>query len=60
MRLSSNRLADKPHKVAIYGWHYPGGEPIQPLYAGHWDRYVDYSHGLRLVSDNLIIGGTKL
>ncbi len=43
----SNRLAEKPRKVAIYGWHYPEGEPIQPLYAGHWDRYVDYSHGLR-------------
>jgi len=43
--------------VAIYGWHYPGGKPIQPLYVGHWDRYVDYSHGIRLVAGEMIIDG---
>ncbi|MFN8357560.1 MAG: hypothetical protein U0Y10_24085 [Spirosomataceae bacterium] len=39
----------KPNRVAIYGWHYPSGKPIQPLYVGHVDWYVDYSHGIRLV-----------
>jgi hypothetical protein len=35
--------------VAIYGWHKPDGNPIQPLYTGHVNWYVDYSHGIRLV-----------
>ena len=39
----------KPNRVAIYGWHKPDGKPIQPLYTGHVDWYVDYSHGIRLV-----------
>lgn len=43
----------KPNRVAIYGWHYPSGKPIQPLYVGHVDWYVDYSHGIRLVYDQI-------
>jgi hypothetical protein len=39
----------KPNRVAIYGWHKPDGNPIQPLYTGHVNWYVDYSHGIRLV-----------
>jgi hypothetical protein len=39
----------KPHRVAIYGWQKTDGRPIQPLYTGHVDWYVDYSHGTRLV-----------
>lgn len=39
----------KPNRVAIYGWQKPGGTPIQPLYTGHVNWYVDYSHGIRLV-----------
>lgn len=38
-----------PNKVAIYGWHKTDGRPIQPLYTGHVNWYVDYSHGIRLV-----------
>jgi hypothetical protein len=53
------RLAERPHKVAIYGWHHPDGRPIQPLYAGHSDRYVDYSHGLRLVATRMIADGVE-
>ena len=37
------------NRVAIYGWHKPDGKPIQPLYTGHVNWYVDYSHGIRLV-----------
>jgi hypothetical protein len=37
------------NKVAIYGWHKLNGKPIQPVYAGHINWYVDYSHGIRLV-----------
>jgi len=39
----------KPSRVAIYGWYKPDGNPIQPLYTGHVNWYVDYSHGIRLV-----------
>lgn len=53
----SNRLREKPHKVAIYGWHNPDGRPIQSLYVGHVDWYVDYSHGIRLMSQRLDIDG---
>ena len=36
-------------RVAIYGWHRLNGIPIQPVYKGHVNWYVDYSHGVRLV-----------
>jgi len=39
----------KPNRVAIYGWHQLDGIPIQPLYTGHVNWYVDYSHGIRLI-----------
>lgn len=36
-------------RVAIYGWHYRSGQPIQPLSNVHGASYKDYSHGVRLV-----------
>jgi len=51
----SNRLASKPDKVIIYGWHHPNGEPIQPLYSGHVNWYTDYSHGVRVVLNKCIL-----
>jgi len=39
----------KPNRVAIYGWQKADGIPIQPLYTGHVNWYVDYSHGIRLI-----------
>lgn len=53
----SNRLREKPHKVAIYGWHYPDGRAIQSLYIGHVDWYVDYSHGVRLMANQMLVDG---
>ena len=53
----TNRLMEKPNRVAIYGWHYPHGKLIQPLYVGHVDWYVDYSHGIRLMSQRIIVDG---
>jgi hypothetical protein len=47
----------RPNRVAIYGWHKPDGKPIQPLYTGHVDWYVDYSHGIRLVYNKLKVNG---
>lgn len=52
-----NRLREKPHKVAIYGWHYPDGRPIQSLYVGHVDWYLDYSHGVRLMARQMHVDG---
>jgi hypothetical protein len=39
----------RPDRVAIYGWHKLDGKPIQPLYTGHINWWVDYSQGIRLV-----------
>ena len=47
----------RPNRVAIYGWHRLDGKPIQPLYTGHVDWYVDYSHGIRLVWRRLKVDG---
>ncbi|MDE3182960.1 MAG: hypothetical protein KGM16_06030 [Bacteroidota bacterium] len=41
--------SSKPNRVAIYGWQKSDGKPIQPLYTGHVNWYVDYSHGIRLI-----------
>lgn len=46
-----------PSQVAIYGWHRPGGVPIQPLSTVHEARYSDYSHGVRLVSPTMMLDG---
>jgi hypothetical protein len=53
----TNRLKEKPHRVAIYGWHKPDGAPIQPLTIVHKDTYVDYSHGIRLVKSAMLVDG---
>lgn len=53
----TNRLAEKPHKVAIYGWHKLDGAPIQPLTIVHRDTYVDYSHGVRLMRRAVTVDG---
>ena len=51
----TNRLAEKPGRVAIYGWHKLDGNPIQPLTIVHKDTYTDYSHGVRLVSTTMFL-----
>ena len=53
----SNRLRQAPGRVAIYGWHRAPGHPIQPLSTVHGAQYVDYSHGVRLVSATVVVGG---
>lgn len=51
-------LARNPGRIAIYGWHRPSGQPIQPLSTVHGAEYADYSHGARLVSEVVLIDGT--
>jgi hypothetical protein len=53
----SNRLKERPGRVAIYGWHKLDGSPIQPLTIVHSAEYVDYSHGVRLMSRAVVADG---
>jgi hypothetical protein len=53
----TNLLAKNEGKIAIYGWHRGPGDPIQPLSTVHGANYVDYSHGVRLVSNTVLING---
>ncbi len=53
----SGRMAQQPDKVVIYGWHKPDGKPIQPVYSGHVYWYVDYSHGIRLINNQVLLDG---
>lgn len=48
----------RPDRVAIYGWHRSDGRPIQQLYTGHVNWYVDYSHGIRLIYRRIRVNGT--
>ena len=45
-----------PHRLLLW-WSTRQGVPIQPLYLGHVDWYVDYSHGTRLVRDQMTVDG---
>ncbi len=51
-------IHDRKDRVVIYGWHLPGGRPIQPVYAGHVIWYADYSHGIRLIADSCLLDGS--
>ncbi|MBA3480733.1 MAG: hypothetical protein H0T51_02860 [Pirellulales bacterium] len=51
----SPRIFERPDRVAIYGWRQLDGKPIQPLTTVHVNWYVDYSHGVRLVRDQMTI-----
>jgi hypothetical protein len=53
----TNRLAPGQGRIAIYGWHRPSGVPIQPLSIVHGASYADYSHGIRLISDQVLLNG---
>jgi len=56
-KVSNNAKADR---VAIYGWQRPDGKPIQPLYSGHVNWYVDYSHGIRLIYRKIKVDGKEM
>jgi len=51
------QLANLQGRVAIFGWHKAIDQPIQPLYIGHKDSWVDYSHGIRLVARHGFLNG---
>ncbi len=47
----------RPDRVAIYGWHKLDGKPIQLLYTGHINWWVDYSQGIRLIYRKIKVEG---
>jgi hypothetical protein len=51
---------NRPDREAIYGWHKQDGKPIQPLYTGHINSWVDYSHGIRLVYRTIWVNGKPM
>lgn len=53
-------LGEWPGRVVIYGWHRADGEPIQPLSKVHTFGHVDYSHGVRLVSQHVDVDGVAM
>ena len=55
----TNLLARNEGRIAIYGWHRGLGDPIQPLSTVHGAFYADYSHGIRLISDIVLIDGKR-
>lgn len=59
----TNRLyPNNPHKrVAIYGWFMLTGTPIQGLNpTSHEDTYEDYSHGVRLIANDVIVNNQPM
>ena len=56
----SNKIVDKPNNVVIYGWHKLDGTPIQPLYNGHINSYLDYSHGIRFINNEVLVDSVKM
>jgi len=50
----------KANREAIYGWHQLNGKPIQPLYTGHINWWVDYSHGIRLIWQTVKVDGKEM
>ena len=57
----SSKLSDpnRTRHVTIYGWHKLDGKPIQPVTNVHINTYVDYSHGVRLVSNRVLVDGIE-
>ncbi len=51
--------AGRRDHLQLYGWHRLDGTPIQPLTNVHVSRYVDYSHGVRLVHREVVIDGRR-
>ncbi len=56
----SNKIIQNPNKVGIYGWHKLDGTFWQPLYFGHINTYMDYSHGIRLVNTLVWVDGKPM
>ena len=60
--LSNQMNPNNPKKrVTIYGWIQLDGTPIQGLnYWSHEDSYSDYSHGIRLIANDVMVNGKSM
>jgi hypothetical protein len=60
--LTNHLFPNNPNKrVAIYGWFMLTGTPIQGLNpTSHEDTYEDYSHGIRLIANDVIVNGNPM
>jgi hypothetical protein len=56
----TNEYATHPNGTCIYGWPWLSGSNIQPLFCGHAAAYADYSHGVRLVSNVVLLDGAPM
>ena len=56
----TERLLTNRNKVAIYGWHRTNGNPIQSLTTVHGKDYADYSHGVRLIANTMVVDGQSM
>ncbi len=53
----SNLIYSTANRVVIYGWHTSIGNPIQPMSNVHADTYMDYSHGMRFIQNDVVFNG---
>lgn len=60
--LTNKLYPNNPNKkVAIYGWIQSNGKAIQQLNpVSHEDTYADYSHGIRLIANDVIVNGNLM
>lgn len=59
----SNKISpNNPNKrVVIFGWIQQNGQPIQGLnYWSHEDTYKDYSHGVRLIANDVMVNNKPM
>ena len=57
----SKYAMNNPTKLDYYGFFDANGDPIQNSGGGaHDNTYVDYSHGARFVSENVIVNGKSM
>lgn len=56
----TKELRARPGQEAIYGWHTSDGKPIQSLSLYHGSTYADYSHGIRLVANTILVDGEPM
>lgn len=57
--ISPKIYSETTAKVVIYGWHQLNGKAIQPVYNKHTNLWADYSHGVRLVQQLVLVNGKK-
>ena len=58
--ISNKIYGENTKRVVIYGWHKLDGKPIQPVYNKHTNNWADYSHGVRLIQNNVIVNNNGI